>query len=399
MDDARTSGGEDPVAAGATTSTLPARSTEAAPRRVRIEVPVSTMVRLSVWGAVLALGTAAAIRVSGVILQLFVAIFLAIALDTVVRKVQRTGLGRGLSITAVMLALLAVIVGVFSIFVPPLVDQGEQLADEAPSVVRDIERNDTVQRLDDEFDISTKALDTLEERAQDLPGLVTDLATSIVGGVFWVVTLLFLTLFLLVGGGSLMQGTVRLFPRLRDRMAWAVIQGAYRNVGAYVVGALSIAFMAGSSMAIVLAILGVPFALPLGVWMMVLGLIPLIGATIGSIPAILVAFTLGGTFEGIVVVCFIVAYQQVENVVVQPRVQGRMARLPGVVIFFAVLLGSQLLGVVGALFAVPVAAIIAILIREYLEVVGRLDMEVPSLLEDEPKAVAAAAATGDDPDG
>jgi predicted PurR-regulated permease PerM len=154
-----------------------------------------------------------------------------------------------------------------------------------------------------------------------------------------------------------------------------------------------IALLGGTSLALMAAILGLPYALPLGLWMMMLEIIPMIGATIGAIPAVIVAFVAGGTIEGIVMLGFVIAYQQIENIIIQPRVQGRQAELSPLIVFVAVLVGSQLLGVLGALFAVPLAGVLQIIIKQIVQEQGSGDLELPDLFN--PLETADATSSSD----
>jgi predicted PurR-regulated permease PerM len=201
----------------------------------------------------------------------------------------------------------------------------------------------------------------------------------VLAGVFGALTILFLTVFLLLGGGQVVRGLIRLFPKLTEPRWWSVIQGTYSGVAAFVGGMIIIALLGGTSVAIMSTILGLPYALPLGLWMMMLEIIPMIGATIGAIPAVIVAFVAGGTLDGIVMLVFIIAYQQIENILIQPRVQGRQAELSPLIVFVAVLVGSQLLGVLGALFAVPLAGVLQIIIKQIVQEQGSGDLELPDL--------------------
>ncbi|MBC7462123.1 MAG: AI-2E family transporter, partial [Thermoleophilia bacterium] len=184
------------------------------------------------------------------------------------------------------------------------------------------------------------------------------------------------------------------FPRLAERRWWAIIQGAYTGISAYVGGAIIIALLGGGSVALMAFILGLPYALPLGLWMMLLEIIPMIGATIGAVPAVIVAFVVGGPVNGIIMIAFIIVYQQVENIVIQPRVQGRAAALSPLVVFMSVLIGSQILGVLGALFAVPVAGVVQIFMRQVIEQRGTEDMHLPAPISGAPVTEHEIAADG-----
>jgi predicted PurR-regulated permease PerM len=280
-----------------------------------------------------------------------------------------------------------------AVFVPPLVEQGNRLIDAAPGIVDDVRSNDVYQEADRRFDV----IDTLSDQAEELPGLVGDQLGTVVGkvlaGLFGALTILFLTVFLLLGGGQVVRGIIRLFPRLTEPRWWTVVQGTYTGVAAFVGGMIIIALLGGTSLALMAAILGLPYALPLGLWMMMLEIIPMIGATIGAIPAVIVAFVAGGTIEGIVMLGFVIAYQQIENIIIQPRVQGRQAELSPLIVFVAVLVGSQLLGVLGALFAVPLAGVLQIIIKQIVQEQGSGDLELPDLFN--PLETADATSSSD----
>lgn len=282
----------------------------------------------------------------------------------------------------VMSGAFVVLALAISVFVPPLVEQGDRLISAAPGIVDDVRENDLYREADDRYDV----VDTLSRQAERLPGLVGDQLGSLVGAVlasvFGALTIIFLTIFLLLGGGQVVRGLIRLVPRIAEPRAWSVVRGTYAGVSAFVGGMIIIALMGGTSLAIVAALLGLPYVLPLGLWMMMLEIIPMVGATIGAIPAVIVAFVAGGTAEGIVMLAFVIGYQQVENLIIQPRVQGRQAELSALVVFLAVLVGSQLLGVLGALFAVPVAGVAQIIVRQIIDEQGSGDLELPDLFAD-----------------
>ncbi len=339
----------------------------ASPSRTYLDVHARTVVKVMLVIAAFWLAVNVVLELRSLIVQLSIAAFLAIAADPAVRRLQARGFGRGSGVLLVMSGAFVVLALAISVFVPPLVEQGDRLIDAAPGIVDDVRDSGIYRQADERFDIVDRATD----QAEKLPSLVGDQLTTVVGaviaGVFGALTILFLTVFLLLGGGQVVRGVVRLFPKLAEPRWWSVVQGTYGGVSAFVGGMILMALMGGTSLAIVAALLGLPYALPLGLWMMMLEIIPMIGATIGAIPAVIVAFVAGGTIEGIVMVAFVIAYQQVENILIQPKVQGRQAELSPLVVFLAVLIGSQLLGVLGALFAVPLAGVIQIVAKQVIE--------------------------------
>ncbi|MCW2925500.1 MAG: family transporter [Thermoleophilia bacterium] len=353
------------------------------PTRVTVDVPSRIVFKVLLLVALFGLGIHVVQQLTGLFVQIAIAAFLAVAADPVVRRMERRGIGRGRAVAVVMLAAVAAIALFVSVFVPPLVEQGDRLASSAPSIVHDVQHSHLFRDLDRRYDVVARAGD----QAAKLPGKVSNQIGSIVGavaaGLLGTITVLFLTVFLLLGGGQVVEGTVRVFPKIAERRWWSIVQGAYTGIAAYVGGAIVIALIGGSVMTISAFALGLPYALPLGLWMMLLEIIPLIGATIGAVPGIVVAFVAGGVVDGIVLTCIVIAYQQVENIVIQPRVQGRAAALSPLVVFVAVLVGSQLLGVLGALFAVPVAGVLQIFVRQLIVDQGSEELTVPALAPDD----------------
>ncbi|MCB0878438.1 MAG: AI-2E family transporter [Thermoleophilia bacterium] len=349
------------------------------PHRVYFDIHARTIVKVMLVIAASWLALTMILELRSLLVQLSIAAFLAIAADPVVRRLERRGIGRGKGVLLVMSGAFVMLALAVAVFVPPLVDQGDRLIEAAPGIVGDVRDSSVYRQADERFNI----VDRATAQAEKLPSLVGDQLTSVVGaviaGVFGALTILFLTVFLLLGGGQVARGIVRLFPKLAEPRWWSVVQGTYGGVSAFVGGMIIIALLGGTSLAIVAALLGLPYALPLGLWMMMLEIIPMIGATIGAIPAVIVAFVAGGTLEGLVMIVFVIAYQQVENIVIQPKVQGRQAELSALVVFLAVLIGSQLLGVLGALFAVPLAGVLQIIARQIMEEQGSADLELPDL--------------------
>lgn len=353
---------------------------------VQLDVPARVVVKTLVIAALVAFGVVLLLELRTLLLQLAVAAFLAVAIDPLVQLLHRRGLGRGRALAVVMLGFLGALAVLAAVLVPPLVDQGQQLDTAAPQIVEDLRRSALYERLNERFGIAEAATD----QAERIPGIVSSELGTVLGavltGIFGTITVLFLTLFMLAGGRGTVQGIVQLVPRLAEQRWWSVVQGAYRAIGAYVTGALIIAVIGGSVVVVSCLVLDLPYALPLGLWMMLLEVVPLIGATIGAVPAILVAFAVGGQVDGLVMILIIGVYQQVENVLIQPRVQGKAASLSPLVIFVSVLTGAELLGVLGALVAVPIAGVVQIVLRQFVVRQGTTELELPALAPDAPEA-------------
>ena len=253
------------------------------------------------------------------------------------------------------------------IVVPPIVNEVEAFADDVPNYIDDIRSNKTLREYDDKYDITAK----LEDQASSLPSRLGDAAgalRAVTVGVFstalQLVTVLTITFFLLLDGGRIVNfilAQVRPSHQARVRQVAADIYGA---TGGYVAGALALATAAGVSTYIILSILNVPFAVPLAVLMAFFDLIPLVGSTIGGTLVALVTVFADFPGDTLVWVAFVLIYQQVENSVFQPVVYRRTVNLHPLAVITAILVGSSLLGVLGALVAIPIAAAIQIALKD-----------------------------------
>jgi predicted PurR-regulated permease PerM len=262
------------------------------------------------------------------------------------------------------------IVGVGLLVVPPVVTQVKGLSQDIPGYVKDLRANKTFRKYDDRYDISGK----INQQAAKLPsrlgeaaGALQAVTVGVFGALVKLVTVLTMTFFLLLDGGRMFRWLVRLRGPTRQDRYHAIAQDIYRSTAGYVAGNLVISVIAGTTAYITMAILGVPFAVPLAVLMAFLDLIPLVGATIGGVAiGIVTAFNDFPTDTIIWAIVFVV-YQQVENNVLQPLVYRRTVDVAPLLVIVAILIGSSLLGVLGALVAIPVAAAIQIVIKDVLD--------------------------------
>jgi predicted PurR-regulated permease PerM len=307
---------------------------------------------------------------------LLIALFLAIALSGPVNLLHRH-MKRGFAIAIVYLGLFLVPVGIAAIVVPPIVNGAEDLATDAPKYARDVTEyvndNERLRELNEKYDLTEK----LQEEAGQLPskvgdaaGLLRDVGFGLINSIFALVTILILTAFMLGGGRGWIEGGLRYLPPDQEERLSRVLDRSARAVGNYVAGALAQATLAGVTSYIVLQILDVPFAAPLALVIFFLDLIPLVGATIGAV--IVGIVTVFSDFPTVTIIWVIwsIVYQQVENNLVQPQIQKRAVDINPFLVVVSVLFGSALLGVIGALVAVPVAATIQITLREWADYRG-----------------------------
>jgi predicted PurR-regulated permease PerM len=307
-----------------------------------------------------------------VLTWLLIALFLALALNPAVEWLQRHGIrSRGLSSAVTFLLALGAIVGLAALFIPTLVSEANGFVRAFPDYVRDItEGRGPLGRLADRYDIVERLRMSVEEggasKVLGLSSTALAITKSVITVIVAAVTIAFMTFFMLLEGPQWLERIYSaLPPSSRDR--WREVgRQIYRTVGGYVSGNLFISLIAGTATTILLLVLGVPYAVALGLLVAILDLIPLAGATLAAIIVSSVAF-LDGTVNGIIVLVFFILYQQLENHVLQPLVYSRTVQLSPLAILIAVLIGAELAGVVGALAAIPVAGTIQVLVLAGLE--------------------------------
>jgi predicted PurR-regulated permease PerM len=311
-----------------------------------------------------------------------IALFLALALDPLVGLIERrTGLARGPAIGVAYLLVLIVVVGVGWTFVPKLVDEVNGFVDALPGYVHDLTHGrGRLGFLERRYQIVEKVREQVQNggatRVLGLSGAALSVTKSIISIVAATVTIVFLTFFMLLEGRDWVERAFSLLPE-SSRPRWRRVgHDIYRTVGGYVTGNILISLIAGASITVVLLIMGVPYAVALGLLVAVLDLIPLAGATVAGVIVCLVAF-LHTVPAGIVVTIFFIAYQQVENHLLQPVIYGRTVQLSPLAVLVSVLVGAELAGILGALAAIPVAGSIQVIVRDQLSARRKL-LEPPA---------------------
>ncbi|MDP8943960.1 MAG: AI-2E family transporter, partial [Actinomycetota bacterium] len=302
-----------------------------------------------------------------VIGALVIAVFLAVALGPAVDFFQRRRIPRGFAILVTYIALFAAIFGIGLLIVPPIVSQVNVFVENFPRYVTDVRKSPTLREYDDRYEITEK-LRTQAENLPDRLGGAVEALRSVTVGVFSallaVVTILVMAFFLLLDGRRIVRWVERELGPERGPHVRQIADDVYSAVGGYVSGMAVIATMAGVGTYLVLTLLGVPFAVPLAVLMAFLDLIPLIGATIAGAIIALVAAATNFPTALVVWLAYFILYQQIENNVTQPLVFRRTVQLAPLVVIVSVLIGASLLGVLGALLAIPIAAAIQIVVKD-----------------------------------
>jgi predicted PurR-regulated permease PerM len=298
-----------------------------------------------------------------------IAVFFAVAIAPAVNWLDHRRVPRWLAILLVYLGIASSIVGIGLLIVPPLVNGVEDLSGDLPGYVDDLRNNKTFRDYDDRYHITGK----LREQAQQLPTKLGDAAGTlrdVTVGVFTrfvqLFSILVITFFLVKDGHRLLEFLYRQMPRERARRMRKIADDISDAIAGYVLGNFVISVLAGLVTYVTLRILGVPFAVPLAILFGFFDLIPLVGATLGGIlVGIVVAFAADFPLGIIVWAAVLILYQQFENNLIQPFVYGRAVQLHPLIVIVAILIGAALLGVLGALVAIPAAAAVQAVIRDY----------------------------------
>jgi predicted PurR-regulated permease PerM len=304
--------------------------------------------------------------IGSTLVLIVVALFLAAGLNPAVAFFERRGLRRGHSVVVVIACVIVAVTLFLVAIVPVITDQVRLITDQAPNWFDQLQNNREVQDLDDEYDVIDKARDyvTGGDFVSALFGGALGVGLKVLGALFNAFIILVLTLYFLSSLATTKSALYRLAPASRRDRVSRLGDRIFESVGGYVSGAFIVAMCAGISSLAFLFVVGLgKYAVALAFVVAVLDVIPMIGATIGAVIVTAIAFAEDPKI-GIACVIFYVIYQQVENYVIYPRVMSKSVDVPGAVTVIAALVGAALLGVVGALLAIPTAAAILMLTRE-----------------------------------
>jgi predicted PurR-regulated permease PerM len=301
---------------------------------------------------------------ASILVLIFIALFLAIGLNPAVTRLRAWGVPRGGAVTIVALTVLALLAGGLVALIPPLITQATQLINNVPDFIESLQRNQTINELIQRYDIVNKVQSALNAGTigNALGGVVGG-AKLLFGTIFNVLTVLVLTIYFMASFDRIKESTYALVPASRRPRVRLLTDEILSKVGAYIVGALAIAVLAGLSTFVFAMAVGLVYPFALAVVVAVFDLIPQIGATLGAIIVSLVGVASSLT-TGIICVVFFVIYQQVENYLIYPNVMRRSVKVSDVAAVVAALLGVALFGVIGALVAIPLVAAIQLIVRE-----------------------------------
>jgi predicted PurR-regulated permease PerM len=349
-------------------ATPEAAAPEPAPRRV----PAGEMFGYAITAAAAVLAVfllaLAVYALRGLLVKVVVAAFIAVSLDPAVRWLIAHKIKRSRAVALIVTAVLLLLAGFGYATIPTLIGQAGQLGNDFPGYLQHLrERSPSLARLEDRFNLQPRIASWAHRAPSYLSHEALTVGTRFFGALVTTLLVVVLAIYFMADLPRLRRAVVRLFPkRHRPRVSHATTV-MIDKVGAYMIGNLLISLIAGVSAFIVMLILGVPFALPLAVAVAITDLIPLIGATIGAAVCVLVAFATTDLWPNtVVLIIFFLLYQQFENYYIQPRVMRNAVDLPSVAVLLAALIGASMLGVIGALMAIPVAAAVRVVVGPIL---------------------------------
>jgi predicted PurR-regulated permease PerM len=293
-----------------------------------------------------------------VLILAVIAMFIAVSLDPVVRWLERRRISRPWAVTIVMIVALLLLAAFIAAVVPPIVSQANQLTENVPAYMDMIsERSRTLRELGDRFGMTGKISALLESAPERIGNSALGFVRTFFGALASGLLVLVLTIYFMADLPRFRRSFVRLFYRHQQPGVEAASDVVVDKVGQYMIGNLLISLAAGVSSLIILMALQVPYALPLALLVAITDIIPLIGATLGAVVVTLIATASEGIWPaGAVIGLFFLLYQQLENYLIAPRIMRDAVNLSTVAVLLAGLIGVTLLGLVGALMAIPLAA-------------------------------------------
>ena len=307
--------------------------------------------------------------VSQIFVLILIALFLATGLNPAVEALRKRNLSRTAAVSVIFSSVILFVVFFSLVVVPPVINQSTLLIENAPQLLQDLMKNETINQLNTQYGL----IDTLQERLSSITsdgtllistfGGVIGVGKSVLSGFFTALTILVLTLYFITSLPQAIDLGLSLVPASRRDRVGLLTHAVIARVGSFVGSQILIAAMAALFVTILGTILGLPSPIAIGMIVLVAALIPLIGHFIGCGVFTLIALT-QSLVIGLVAFVAYVIYVQIENYVFTPRIMKRTLSVPGAVTIIAALIGSSLLGLVGGLLAVPVAASIILILDE-----------------------------------
>lgn len=325
---------------------------------------VATLGALSAFVLMRALASA-----SQVFVLILVALFLATGLNPAVEAIRKRGLSRANSVAIIFTSVILLVILFGALVVPPLVSQGTHLIETAPALLNQLKDNSTIASINDQYGV----IDTLQKKLSSVTsngsllisafGGVIGVGKSVLSGTFTGLTILVLTLYFITSLPQAVDLGLKLVPASRRPRVALLTEAIIARVGAFVGSQILVSALAATFMTLLAVILGLPSPIAIGIIIFVCGLVPLIGHFLGCGIYTIIALT-QSVSVGIFAFVGYVIYVQIENYVLTPKIMKRTLAVPGAVTIISALIGTSLLGLVGGLLAVPVAASIILILEE-----------------------------------
>ena len=304
------------------------------------------------------------IRARSVLVLIGLALFIAVGLDPVVNWLTRRRVPRWAAVIIVLLGLLGVIGGFLAAAIPPLAAQTAKLIAELPQYAHTLQdHNSQLGRLNMKYHVEQRLSHLLATRGSSLVGGVLGAGALVLGALASTLVVIVLVVYFLAGMPQIKLFFYRLAPHSRRARAILIGDEIFTKVGGFVLGNVVTSVIAGLGTYLWMLAFGIPYPILLALFVAIMDLIPVIGSTIGGAVVILVALTVSLPVA-IATLAFYIAYRLAEDYLLVPRIMGSTVQVPAVVSIVAVLIGGALLGIVGALVAIPVAAALRLLLQE-----------------------------------
>lgn len=336
------------------------------PRRVEILVSFATVAK----ALLLALFVFLCVVAADVLIAILLALVIAIGLDPLVTGLVKRGLSRGLSALLVLAGLFVALAAIVIWAVSPVWDAIRGLSGDLPAYIADLEDSPGFKQLANNTDVIEKAKELAADAARSIPEAATSLlglTGGLVGSVLSIVTLIFLTMFLMIGLPDFMKLALGMLRPEQAAQVDTVLDEVTKVISSSLVGNLAISVIAGTVVGVTAVIIGAPFPAALAVIVGVFDLVPQIGSTIAAFIVCLITLAGTGLAAALILAVVIIVYQQVENYLIQPAVYSTAISLSGFATIASVMVGGALLGVAGAILAVPVAGSLKVIIGAIAE--------------------------------
>jgi len=327
------------------------------------------------WGLYVSLGVLAVLAAAAavyttraVLVRVLIALFIAVSLDPAVRMLTRRGMRRGLAVLVIFLVAAGLVAAFLVSVIPAMIHQFQLLVHDFPGYFANLqERSARLRVFSDRFHLTSKIQGLLTSLPGRLGSGLLGYTRRLFGALASALTVAVLTVYFMTDLPRLRHGVRQLFPKAHRVRFGRIADVMVDKVGDYMIGNLLISLAAGLASFAIFMALGVPFAVPLAFVVAVCDLIPMIGATLGAVICVLAALLTTELWPTTVVVAiFFVAYQQLENYVIAPRILRHTVSMSAAAVLLAALIGGTVLGLVGALMAIPIAAALKVVLAERL---------------------------------